>query len=511
MMSTSTRRYLILFLLGWAATIPFWGCYHDMDDEAAVAVLGATRLLRGEIPYRDWTTRHTPGTYFVTALYFLFFGSGQLSTRSLMGLVSSCTGLMMFKCSERVAQGSVRYLPWLLWTCSGICEKPNLNHHWLGALSTVVTIYWAQRWALDGGRRDALWLGCSAAVSSWFLQSNGLSSLLLVMLVGIRCRPPGLLRVGAAYLVTQVALWLPWLPWVRQVWTNHFSILAKHVQFNRQAYSWHHLGEYADSFRGIDLTHQTVHGLAAWTEFARLVLQYGGYYIVIVGALLVAERRRERSGLVLAYSCLAWALTTGYNQNPDYLSYAVPAFQLSALVLLSRPWRWRNVLVYAWSGMEVLSWVFRSGSIGLAFVYPVQTRAGTYWTVDPQESAAMNQMHTFVEEHCPPGTAVLAYPYFTREYTLEYLKDPIQQPILVPWLYEDYEFDDCLKALDQQKVPFILHRVIGVEAIRSDFPKAPVEELQAEFTRQQPRVFAHYQLVWSYPGYEIWARKERQP
>ncbi|MBT9582108.1 hypothetical protein IV102_02095 [bacterium] len=491
--------------------MPHWGCYHDMDDEAAVAVLGATRLLGGELPYRDWTTRHTPGTYFVTAFYFLFFGSGQLGTRSLMGVISSLSGLVIFDCSRRVVQGPLAYLPWLLWICGSLVEKPALNHHWFGALSTLICLRCLMVWVEKPGPRSSQWVGVSAALSSWFLQSNGLSSLLMVLFVILRCRPVGVLRVGWSYLGTQCLLWLPWLPLAPQVWHNHVTILARHVQFNNQPYSWKYLKEWLVSLQGMDLHQQTIHCLAAWSEFGRLVAQYGMFYIVILLGLGLAERRRNRIGIVLAYACLAWALTTGYCQTIDYLSYAAPAFQLGLLALVARPWRGRNLVLGLWAGLELLGWLLRSWSIGLAFCYPVETRVGTYWALSPQEAMAHNQLHVWIEKHCPPGTQVLAHPYFTRIYTLERLQDPIPQPILVPWLFEEREFTDCVERLQRLKVPYIIHRVLSMEAIHNQYPQAPVEEFRAEYEKQFPRVFAHYHKVWAYSGYEVWAREETPP
>jgi hypothetical protein len=499
------KRYALLFLLGLAATLPYWGCYYDMDDEA-VTVLGATRILAGELPYRDWETRHTPGSYFVAALYFLVGGSGPLGTRSLMGLISSLSGLVIQRCADRVGRGAVRYLPWVLWTCGGIYEKRHLNYHWFGTLSTLLTLYWLLRWVDDRSPRSALVAGGSAALSSWFLQSNGLSSLLMVVLVGARLRAPGMLRVGAAYLVTQVLLWIPWLAYASQVWQNHFSVLERHMQFNRQAYSWAFLSELAGSFRGIDLSQNLVHGLAAWSNFAHLAMQYGLFYVVVVLALVVAEWRRDRGQIAVTYACLAWALTTGYCQAPNYLSYACPAFQIALPCLLGPSFRGRQAVIVGWAGLEVLGWFFRAWSISLAYRYPVETRVGTYWSPEPSEAMQWNQLHGWIAEHCPAGSKVLAYPYFTRVYTLEKLANPIPSPILVPWLFSDPEFGHCAQVLEREKIAYILYRPLSIESIQSTYPSVPIEEFRQDYVRQSNRLLATYHRVWQNSSYQVLAR-----
>ena len=86
---------LLLLAINFLLTVPYWSTYFGMDDEA-VTVLGATRLLRGEWPYYHWDTRHTPGSYLLSALYFGVFGSDRLATRSLMGLIAALSGLLVY-------------------------------------------------------------------------------------------------------------------------------------------------------------------------------------------------------------------------------------------------------------------------------------------------------------------------------------------------------------------------------------------------------------------------------
>lgn len=496
------KELLLLFALGLLATLPFWSLYQDMDDEGAVAALGAMRLLKGELPYRDWMTRHTPGTYFVTAAYYLIFGSGQWGTRSLMGIISSLSGLLIYGCSRQITQGRLRYLPWLIWTCGSVAEKAQLNHHWFGACSTLFTFYWVLRWALQPDSRTAYWVGFSAALSSWFLQSNGLSSLLMAAFIWLRFRPPGLPKLILAYLLTDLALWLPWIAFAKEVWNNHFHILARHVAFNRQAYSWGRLESLYGEYSHLSLSQQPVHFLAAWSQLFRLGLQYGLFYLTIPIACLVAERRRQRAQIALTYGCLAWALTTGYCQTIAYLSYAAPAFQLSMLCLLAG----RNRLAASWCLIETAGWLFRTWSLSLAFCYPIATRSGTYWGADPRDAYSLNQLHAWIEGHCPEGSKVLAYPYFSRVYSLEKLSNPIQQAILLPWVFEDHEFVDCAAVLDREKIPYILHRLLDENGVLAEYSNTPADEFHREYALQAQRIFAHYHRIGAVPGYEVWAR-----
>lgn len=494
-----SKRYLALFILGLLATLPHWGRYHDLDDEATGVVLGAVRLLQGELPYRDWAIRHPPGSSFVAAIYFLVFGSGQWGTRSLMGLVSALTGLAIFRCSAKVVAGRLAYFPWLLWTCGGLVHKPVLNHHWLAALATAVTTWFCLEWALE--KRGAVKVGVGCALTSWFLQSNGLTALLMVALLALRYRPPGVARLGLSYLATQALLWAPWLPWASALWANHVDCLQRHVLFNSHPFSLHYLSLHFEALRHLDLGQRTVHRLAGWGFLFRLTTHYGLFYLVTLGAPLLAEWRKDRAPAALAYCCLAWALTTGYCQDPSYLSFAGPAFEMALLVWLARA---NRVLVCLWAGLEVLAWAALAGSIALACRHPVQTRCGTYWSADPREAEALNLMHAFLEAHATAGSKVLAYPYFSRAYTLEKLTNPIPQPILLPWLFPEKDFANCLAVLKREQIGYILHRRLDCDVIHYAYPAVPMDEFRPEYARQEARILADYSLVWSNSGYEIW-------
>ena len=498
------RRYVVLFVLGVLATLPYWGCYQDMDDEA-VSVLGITRLLAGEIPYRDWTTRHTPGSYFLSLPFFFLFGNGALATRAWMAVVSSLTGMTLQAASEQFLTGRLRYLPWLVWTCTGLLDKPQLNYHWFGCLFSCVTLWLILLWVKSPQpNRLPYAVGLVAALSSWMIQSNGASSWLMIVLVWLRLRPPGLLKVIGAYLVTQLLLWLPWAAFWPQVWENHVDILGRHLQFNRQPYSWRYLGDLFRGYQNLDWGRQPVLALSAWSYLGHQCLQYGLFYLAIFVHLGVAEWRRDRVRRALAYACLAWAVTTGYCQTIGYLAYAAPAFWLTAAALVPVSGRW---LAYLWMALELAGWGLRAGSMAEVFRYPCVTRAGSYWCANELEAQELRTLHAFVEEHCPPQSQVLAYPYLTRLYTTENLKNPIADPILLPWLWSDKAFQDCKQRLAQQRVPYLFYRPLSGEAIHSDYPSVPAQEFEVAAERAWSSISQDYEPVWQGQIFQIWRRR----
>ncbi|MBS2035855.1 hypothetical protein JST97_12780 [bacterium] len=499
------RRYLALFLFGILATLPYWSCYQDMDDEA-VTVIGIVRLLNGELPYRDWATHHPTGTFFVCLPIFWLFGASGLTTRACMGLVSSLTGLVLKAIGERAGLGWYSYLPWLVWTCSGLFEKPQLNYHWFGALSSLCTIWLALRWAQpEHQTRTPLLLGASASLSLWFLQTNGATSWLAVALIWLRLRPPGLAKLAGTYLTVQLLLWLPWVGLAPQVWQNHVGIIGRHLQFNRVGYSWSPLLDMLHTYVGMGWS-QPWMSLSAWTYLVHLWVQYGLFYLIILVHLIWAEKHRRPANLALAYSCLAWALTTGYCQNPTYLSYCAPACWLALASLLKAASARR--LSAGWMLLEMTGWTLRAITMSWIFANPCSTRNGGYYCADAVEASELNQIHGFIQQFCPPQSQILAYPYLARLYTTEQLKNPIEDPILVPWLWGESTFRDCARRLDEQRVPFIFYRPLNAELIHAEYPAVPTEQFQVEYDRDWAIVSEHYQKIWDGQLYQIWRRRD---
>ena len=228
---------------------------------------------------------------------------------------------------------------------------------------------------------------------------------------------------------------------------------------------------------------------------------------MLLGLPLLAEWRRDRQLQLLAYPGLGWALTSGYCQTFNYLTYAAPVYLLALCLLLTRIPRatvWLGLLALG----EFLGWGVRSWHLQQTYRHPVATRVGIYFAHDPVDALAMNQLHSWVSEHCPPGTPVLAYPYFARIYVHEQLRCPIPDSLLLPWLWDRRSFERALECLDSQSIPYIFHRVLPAEAVLADFPAIPAQEFRQEMEYWNARIFQNYEPAASFGGIQVWRRKD---
>lgn len=93
------RKYIpaafaFIFALIWFAI----GCNYGINvyDEG-IGIVGASRVLYGEVPYRDFWTIYSPGWFYFLALWMKLFGGELLGARILTILINSFSILLIYK------------------------------------------------------------------------------------------------------------------------------------------------------------------------------------------------------------------------------------------------------------------------------------------------------------------------------------------------------------------------------------------------------------------------------
>ncbi|MBV9581877.1 MAG: hypothetical protein JO057_25120, partial [Chloroflexi bacterium] len=98
----------VMFVYAWSGH--FWV---DVVDEGYFLDL-SQRVLNGALPYRDFTTYYTPGTFYLFAAAFKLFGTNLLVIRYLMVVVRGLCALLLYVLARRVAPWPLAWLPFAL-------------------------------------------------------------------------------------------------------------------------------------------------------------------------------------------------------------------------------------------------------------------------------------------------------------------------------------------------------------------------------------------------------------
>ena len=81
--------------------------YTDMDPDEGIVLQGAQRILAGQVPYRDFFSFYTPGSYYALALVFRIFGSSLAVARTAVALTGALLSIVTYLLARRVCSRTV--------------------------------------------------------------------------------------------------------------------------------------------------------------------------------------------------------------------------------------------------------------------------------------------------------------------------------------------------------------------------------------------------------------------
>ena len=488
------RRYALLFVLNLLATTEFWSLYTAISDEA-MGVVGAQQILHGAWPYRDFDTDITPGIYMLGAVWFGMVGVSTLTVRLLLSLISASTSLAVQGCADRVLQGRWRYLPWLLWTTGGIMEFPVLNHHWLGIGFTMFGWYFALGWCSSDRRIYRLGLGVCVTLAGWSIQSEGLALTLTVIFVWLRCRPRGLLEVVAAAGLTGVLAWLPCLlqGQAGAIVQQNVIGITYHLKHNKNPYSLSNVQEFLGHYSGLTPAVGWLAFCGASSHIFINVLRYLSLPVLALAALIGSERRGRNREKVLAYAWLASLLASQARMTFLYVSFQNPGWALVMTLVLS--WIPRGAYLAATlAGLEVSGWMVRGLLRRQLYLYPISTRIGVYYSLDPGEAAGATELAGWIAGYLPPGTPVMCFPYAANLYSAYQLQLPVRRILMPPGEVAPEEYVAMHRHLLEKRIPWMIYVHVNVAEVSGNYDIDP-QRLEKQWVELRQLMTDGYRLV----------------
>lgn len=473
-----------------------------MDDEA-VMVYGSQRVLLGEMPYRDWATHLSPGSFFVGALWFAVWGFFAPAPRLLFAFLFSLTALLVEAASRRVLPRRWNLLPVFLWVSCGAMEFPILSYHWLASACTMGALLTAFDWVEKQGRGQALALGACLATCGWVLQSAGLVATLMVVFLWLRFRPANLHWVFLGTTIFSLILWLPVISSLPLVIEQNLS-LRKHLAFNHKPYSLSNWNFFLAHYQGLSIEHGWMSFTAALSHIWINALRYLLTPALWLVTLVLCERRKDRAGLVLLYALLAWALGTANRHTPLYVSFLSPGWVILVAKFCQGVPRgyW---LAAALAGAEVVGWGSRWWVRKHTYVYPISTRQGVYYSSDVNEARGMEMILNWLKR-LPPKTEIFCFPYCVRFYTLCQFRNPMPRQTLLPLLDPPDVLSKSRQIVDQKQVEWLLYVGPDVSEIAGE-TGIPPAQIEQEWARLRDLLTEGYEQVQGSDGVGLYRRR----
>jgi 4-amino-4-deoxy-L-arabinose transferase-like glycosyltransferase len=468
-----------------------------VPDEGTI-LQGAQRVLDGQVPYRDFFSLYTPGSFYFLALLFKIFGDSIIVARTVVtvygGLFAVLTYLIARGVCGRWSALLTAYMVTVVVPAYGLFAV----HNWDSTLWAYLALFCAV-WFL---RRPhwgwALGMGTCCSLTGLFEQSKG-AGLLLGLAVGFAilwaCRQIHLRRsqiiaalaglvwpaaIAMAYLAAQHAL--------PQVMKDMLHPLLHYSAVNRVPYGYMVWG---DETRSMILS-------GSWLTTAFILYVVSPLFLlsalpifgagILVYSSVQTWKMRPAQAERWSYFVLVSACTTGLllcvlvtRKDITHFVYIAP------LLCLILSWfldgsdiRLRTVdqvrplvvaaVVLAFSLLGVSTLMKAHGSAAR------ETRRGVL-RVPPSETAL-----DYLRMHTRPGEEIFIYPYYPTYYYLSATSNPTPYDFMQPGYNTPQQFQEALNIISVRRPRVVLlqsssHGSSFYGVMLQTFPSTPIRVL----------------------------------
>jgi hypothetical protein len=421
------------------------------SGDEAIYLHHATRMLHGELIYRDYDHFTFPGTDVLYTLLFRVFGVRMWIPDAMLIVLGTCLLWLTASVSRKVLNGPISLLPALLFICLPFSSYLDATHHWYStvAVTAALLILLEQRTV-----SRLICAGVLMGIATFFTQSMILVMVgLFAYLIWERHRElapwRALLRKQTALLASffvTISLCLSYF--VAAVGVNRFLYFT--VVFVAKYYP----ADWFNNWRAYMTGRPHFHEAASWIDipaFGLIHLVVPWIYVffsVWLARHILPEELRKRL-MLINITGISLFLTVA--SAPGYIRlYVVSA---PALILLV-------YFVHSWQRSPKLTPLLWAIVLVMALARPVftQLRHKTYLDLPTGRTAffepLLYEKCRWMSEHSHPGD------YFFGDHLVAFalgLRNPGRVPFLRPTDYtRPEEVTDTITKLEKFQVKYVL-------------------------------------------------------
>ena len=491
---TSAERVVVLLIfLGAFAYLCLFRRFVSMDPDEGIILQGAERILHGQVIYRDFFSYFTPGSYYLYALLFKFFGSSILVARTLLAVYGGLFSVFTYLMARRVCPRGYALFASYLVSLTCLPWRFLSLHNWDSTLWACAAVYAGVRF-LESRRTGWIFAaGSFASLTFLFEQSRG-GGLVFGMGLGfalILWLDRSQVRLGKkqwALLATGL-LWPFALTFCYFAWQHALPIMVSDWLWPLHHYAGVNSVPYGyqkwpgiltqDSLEPATLFGEAVAVLAMsptliLPSLPIIALLLGAYWIV-----RAKSQKLEKSKMayyVFACSCIVGLLLSVLIARADVLHfvYLIPLLYI--------------VLAWVTSGADIRSagrssfWACVSVAIfliftatGLAFL--VSNRSSRVTVQTPRGAVRISKEDSvlkFTLANVQPGSRILVYPYLPLYYFLTATFNPTRYDYLQPGMHTSPQREDMIREIRMNHIPVVLFELGFNEKIAGSWPRTPL-------------------------------------
>ncbi len=448
---------LVFVMLGCAIYfLPFMRVLLPRTDEGTFLV-GATRILHGQMFARDFVEVMGPGTFYWLAAFYKTLGVNLFATRACLFLSWMTTGAVVYWLCGHLSSFR-RLLPLMLIVVTGFSSLGiGISHHIDSNCLALLMVAFLVRWHQEPRLRWLVLAGALAALTAIVHQPKGL---LLLLAVGV-----WLWIQERRHHRTAPALWgvVAGFTAIVGLALGYFAVHGAVVDFIRASCVWpfqhysainqvpYAYGTFAFNWRGVPLV--TAGSIGIFVLASLLMAPF--LYIVVLPALLPLQiyfgRLRPIPANISLYLLCGLSLWFSELHRKDivHLVFGSPLLIIVSIQLLSESGRLLPRLALVVLTASCLTLAVLNLMVVLT-AHTVSTRVGKVAMFQGgEEIAALNANLT-------PGEEIFAYPYCPSYYFLTQTENPTRFSILQSGYNTPSEVQEVVHVLESHKVKHVL-------------------------------------------------------
>lgn len=497
---------LIAFAIFWLRPLFSFTRFHG--DEG-IPLQGAVRILNGEIPYRDFFSFYTPGSYYVYALVFRLFGTSLAVGRAVLVFYAASFSWITYMLARRACSRGASILAALFLTLVCLPGDFVITHSWDSIAAAVLALYFAV-WLLQTGHVCwAFFCGWMAGLTAMMEQSRGGGLLLGLAIAGLvlqRLQPQRWklrhllwLVAGAAIPVVMVIGYFAAHDALGPMFAGWWWPLDHYTAVNKLPFGYLLWGE----------AFQQAFSEATPGQRAVMLFPFSGLFMVallpvlavcLTGlvAMRVVRRRLDASPtvtFVLLCGCVLFGELAAFAAGrPDWhhieklapLSFLFLPLLLDSRLIHAPTLSRLRPLVALWLVPAFAATGFLLSLLPRSAAYMVTTRRGVVRTELP------DQVLPFLQAHVPAGEKVLIYPYAPLYSFLSATMTPTRFEYLQAGLHTPAQFEEARKELEADRTAVVLFDLGFRGIIPTVWPTTPLHVIASD--PMGDYIFRHYKV-----------------
>ena len=482
---------LFVFLVSLAYLCAFLR-YSSLEPDEGILLQGAQRILDGQIPYRDFFSFYTPGSFYLVAALFKGFGDSFAVARLSLAVSGAACSVVTYVLARRVCSPGFAIFAAALATAAGTAYRFLVLHNWYSTLLVCLAAYSSVRWVES---RKAFWAfaaGTLCSLAAMFEQSKGVGICLgtAVGFLGLRMierrNPVGkgaLAGLGLGFIWPLILVFgyfgakrsvgimvEDWL-WPLEHYTN-----ANHVPYGYQNWS-------------DDARHLIFHSGPAWARVVKALAVSSGFLVPALPLVAVGLFGywivRGRHGSVPLDRCAYYVVICGtlsgllisvvmVRADIIHFMYLAPLWYVPLAWILDER-DFRSATLRALRPYLVMVIALSFGLMSLVILTTatgahnrIATRRGVITTSEP------DTVINYVQDHTTRGEKILVYPYLPLYYYLTGTQSSAPLDYFQPGMNTPEQAQGFINSLKTHNVNVVIYDPSFAEKMGTSWPGTPI-------------------------------------